>query len=61
MKGDTENVECYIQELKENVGGTPRAQKTMTSHDERIGEILGYGNGERLENVQDERKALDDH
>ena len=33
----------------------------QTSHDERIGEILGYGNGERLESVQDERKALDDH
>ena len=45
-KGTIESIECYIQELKENVDGTPRAQKMTTSHNERIDEILGYDNGE---------------
>ena len=48
---------------------TPKRKGTETlamaanfkKRDERRGRILGYGNGRRSENVQDERKTLDDH
>lgn len=61
MKGDTEDIKCYVQELKKYVDRTSQIQKMMMSYNKWISEILKYDNDEWLKNLLNKEKAVDDH
>ncbi len=61
-RSDTEchaqHIHRHINELKKDIGATPRSQKAVTSDDEWIGEVSGRENRKSTEDSLEERDTL---
>lgn len=50
-----QHIHRHIEELKKDIGATPRSQKAMTSDDEWIDEVFGRENSKSIEDSLKER------